>query len=105
MEQKSKKSAEEVKMTPKANEKKPTYEQLEEYAKNLNQQCKQMYEKLQEADRIIGSFNEVGFLLEIIGKAEYFDDAFIGRCCNKIQSTVTAMLDSVESQEETEKKN
>lgn len=95
-------------MTPKApinpeptqKEEKLSYEQLEQVAKTLDQQCRQMYQKLQEAENFINNFNDVGFLLAIVKQSEYFDDYFIKRCTDKIQSTVTEMLDSTEKPEE-----
>lgn len=91
MEKKSKKAAE-VKMTTKQEETKLTYEQLEGVANNLNQQCQQMYSKLKEAQEIIANFNVVGMLLDIMDKAEYFNEDFVQMCTTRIQSSVTDML-------------
>lgn len=74
-----------------------TYEQLEQAANGLSQQCQQMYQKLKEAEQIIGNFNDIGMLLSILKQSEFFDDYFVKRCADKIQSTVTSMLDSVEN--------
>ena len=93
MEKKSKKAAE-VKMTPKQEETKLTYEQLEEVAGNLNQQCSQLYAKLKDAQEIIANFNMVGMLLDIMDKAEYFNEDFVSMCTEKIQTAVTEMLKS-----------
>ena len=94
MEKKSKKAAE-VKMAPKQEEKtKLTYEKLEEVAGNLNQQCSQLYAKLKEAQEIIANFNMVGMLLDIMDKAEYFNEDFVSMCTEKIQTAVTEMLKS-----------
>lgn len=92
MEKKSRKAVE-VKMTPKQEEeKKLTYEQLEEVANNLNQQCSQMYAKLQEAKEIISNFDMLGVLIAILDKAEYFNEDFTSMCVEKIQAYVTEML-------------
>lgn len=93
MEKKSKKAAE-VKMAPKQEETKLTYDQLEEVAGNLNQQCSQLYAKLKEAQEIIANFNMVGMLLDIMDKAEYFNEDFVSMCTEKIQTAVTEMLKS-----------
>jgi DNA repair exonuclease SbcCD ATPase subunit len=77
-------------------EKKLTYEQLEEIANKLNQQCKQLYADLQQAQGIIAGFNEVGMLLTILGKGEYFSQEFVDRCSKKIEDSVNAMLDKAE---------
>ena len=79
---------------------KPSYEQLEQLAQNLNQQNRQLYQKLMEADRLLGNFNDIRFLLSILDKSEFFDDDFISRVSSKIQDTVAGMLDSSEKPEE-----
>lgn len=76
-----------------------SYEELEKVASNLNQQCKAMYQKLQEAEHVISNFNDIGMLLSILKQSEYFDDSFTSRCARKVQDTVTAMLDSVEKED------
>lgn len=73
-----------------------SYEELEQAAANLNHQCQVMYQKLQEAEKIINNFNDVGMLLSILKASEFFNEAFIQRCSEKIESTVSGMLDSVE---------
>lgn len=73
-----------------------SYEDLEALANNLNGQCKAMYQRLQEAERIISNFNDVGMLLSILKESEYFDEDFIRRCVDKIQSVVTYMLDTAD---------
>lgn len=104
MEKKSK--TKEIKMnTPKNPEptqgvEKLTYEQLEQVAQNLSQQCQQMYQKLNEAERIISNFNDIGLLLSVIKQSEFFDDYFIKRCSDKIQTIITEMLDSTEKTED-----
>ena len=80
--------------------KKPSYEELEAALQTLNQHCKELYQKLQEADKIIGNFNDIGILLSILKQSEYFDESFIGRCAGKIQGVITQMLDSAEEPSE-----
>lgn len=75
---------------------KPTYEQLEKAAQSMYQQNQQLYQKLQEAEKVINNFNAAGLLLSIIKESEYFDEDFISRCSKKIQTVVTEMLDNVE---------
>lgn len=55
-----------------------------------------MYQKLNEAERIISNFNDIGLLLSVIKQSEFFDDYFIKRCSDKIQTIITEMLDSTE---------
>lgn len=82
-----------------AEEKKFSYEQLEQIAHSLDEKCKEMYKELMEARNVIAHFNEIGMLLSIIDKGEFFDPAFIERCCKEIQDTVTQALDASVKQE------
>ena len=75
-----------------------TYEQLEQVAQNLNQQCQELYKRLKEADKLINSFNDIGLLLSIIKQSEYFSEDFIGRCSSKVETLVTNMLDAAEKE-------
>jgi hypothetical protein len=88
-----------VKMDAKNNEK-LSYEQLEQLVNNLNRQCQQFYSQLQEANKIISEFNEVGMLLSILEKSEHFNEDFVTRCANKVEEIITKALDSAEKQDE-----
>ena len=68
------------------NNKKLSYEQLEQLANNLNRQCQQ--------------FNEVDMLLSILEKSEHFNEDFVTRCANKVEEIITKALDSAEKQDE-----
>lgn len=95
--------AEEKSKTVKMNaqkEEKLTYEQLEQLAGNLNKQCQQFYTQLQEANRVISEFNEIGTLLDILDKSEHFSSAFTERCAQKIEDIITNALDAAEKREE-----
>ena len=89
----------EIKMDGKKPEK-LTYEQLEQVAGNLNKQCQQFYSQLQEANRTISEFNEIGLLLDVLGKSEYFSSDFVNRCASKIEGIITKAFDEAEKQEE-----
>lgn len=99
-----------VKMNaPKGNVENPgqeklSYEQLEQIAGNLNQQCRQMQEHIRNLQNAIAEFNEIGMLLDVLGKSEHFNEKFITRCSNKIEELITKAMDASEKQEE-EKKN
>lgn len=79
--------------------KKLSYEELEQVANNLNVQCKQLYSKLCEAQEVIASFNNIGMLLSVLEKAEYFDSEFITRSAKKIQDVVSQLLDKSDAME------
>jgi len=93
-----KKSAKEVKMDAKIEQTKLSYEQLEQIAGNLNQQCNILKQQLQEARVVIAEFNEIGLLLSIIDKGSNFDYNFIERCSKKVQDIITRMLDDSEKE-------
>ena len=103
MEEKSK--TVEMKPTQKKSEK-LTYEQLENVANDLNMQCKQLYAKLQNAQKIINEFNDLGLLLEIIGKGEYFSTGFVERCSDMVEKLVSSTLDNYDKlEQEAQKKS
>ena len=81
-----------------------SYEQLEQIAANLSQQCKQMQQVINNQQQVIAEFNEIGMLLDVLGKSEHFNDKFVTRCANKIEELITKAMDASEKQDE-EKKN
>ena len=94
----------EVKMNGTQKNEKFSYEQLEQLANNLNKQCQQFYSQLQEANRVISEFNEIGMLLSILEKSEHFSEDFVTRCSGKIEDIVSKALDNAEKAEESQKK-
>jgi len=77
-----------------------SYEQLEQIAGNLNQQCRQMQEHILNLQNALAEFNEVGMLLDILGKSEHFNEKFITRCSSKIEETISKAMDASEKKEE-----
>ena len=77
-----------------------SYEQLEQIAGNLNQQCRQMQEHIRSMQNVIAEFNEIGMLLDILGKSEHFDEKFITRCSSKVEEIVSKAMDASEKKEE-----
>lgn len=92
------KKAKKVTITPKTDDEtqKLTYEQLEQVANNLNVQCKQLYQRCQAAEQTLASFNEVGMLLDVLGKSTFFTESFIERCSQTIEKIISAALDEAE---------
>lgn len=76
-----------------------SYEQLEQIAGNLNQQCRQMQEHIRNLQNAIAEFNEIGMLLDVLGKSEHFSEKFITRCSSKIEELITKAIDASEKQE------
>ncbi len=81
-----------------------SYEQLEQIAGNLNQQCRQMQQVINNQQQAIAEFNEIGMLLDVLGKNEHFSKKFVTRCSNKIEELITKAMDASEKQDK-EKKN
>ena len=81
-----------------------SYEQLEQIAGNLNQQCRQMQQVINNQQQAIAEFNEIGMLLDVLGKSEHFSEKFVTRCSNKIEELITYAMDASEKQEEEKKK-
>jgi hypothetical protein len=77
-----------------------SYEQLEQIANNLNQQCRQMQEHIRSLQNVIAEFNEISMLLDILGKSEHFNEDFVIRCSSKIEELIIKALDASEKQEE-----
>lgn len=86
--------------TEEKEESKISYEQLERVAQQYYVEGRQIAEKLQRAEHIIASFNELEVLVNIISKGEYFHMSFIERCTAKIEEIVTKMIDASEKAEE-----
>lgn len=49
---------------------------------------------------MIAEFNDIGMLLTILGKGEYFSQEFVDRCSRKIEDSVNGMLDRAEGNQE-----
>ena len=79
-----------------------SYEQLEQIAGNLNQQCRQMQQVINNQQQAIAEFNEIGMLLDVLGKSEHFSEKFVTRCSNKIEELITKAMDASEKQDEKE---
>lgn len=95
----SNEKSKEVKMEAQKEQKKLSYEELEQVANNLNKQCQQFYQQLQEANHVISEFNEIEMLLSILDKSEHFSEGFVTRCSGKVEEIITRALDNAEKAE------
>ena len=77
-----------------------SYEQLEQIAGNLNQQCRQMQSQIRSMQQALAEVNEIGVLLDVLGKSEHFSEKFVTRCSSKIEELITKAMDATEVQEE-----
>ena len=83
-----------------------TYEQLENVARDLNMQNRQLQAQLENAGRVISEFNDLGMLLNIVKQGECFSPEFIVRCTDRIEKLVNSALDNydeLEAQKEAQK--
>jgi hypothetical protein len=89
-----------------AKDEKLSYEQLEQIAINLNQQCQQLQQQLHQAQQTIANFNGmevvVSLLMDILGKSEFFSEDFIARCVNKIEFIASKAMDTVKDKQESQ---
>ena len=77
-----------------------SYEQLEQIARDLAMQRNQLQVQLQNAQRVINEFNDLGMLLSIVDKGENFSSDFIVRCTERIEKLVTEALDNYDAMEQ-----
>lgn len=82
-----------------ANQEKLSYEQLEQVARDLSMQNRQLQGQLMQAQKVIGEFNDLGMLLSIVSKAENFSSDFIIRCTDRIEKLVNEALDNYDRDE------
>lgn len=76
-----------------------SYEQLEQVARDLTMQRNQLQSQLQNAQRVINEFNDLGMLLAIVEKGGHFNFDFIGRCTDRIEKLVSEALDNYDRME------
>ena len=79
-----------------------SYEQLEQIAGNLNHQCQQMQQQIRNMQQALAEVNEIGMLLDILGKSEHFSEAFVNRCSSKIEELVNKAMDAFDEREESD---
>ena len=94
----AKEKSKEIEMSTKE-EKKLSYEELEQIAGNLNQQCRQMQSQIRSMQNAIAEFNEIGMMLDILDKSEHFHEEFIQRCADKVEELVSKAMDTSEKAE------
>lgn len=88
------------KTTTAAEPKRFSYEELEKLCSQLRGSNAELFNRLQNAEAVIAEFNEVGMLLSVLERSEFFKDAFVTRCSSKIQEIITNALNASEKKEE-----
>lgn len=76
-----------------------SYEQLEQVARDLAMQRNQLQSQLNNAQRVINDFNDLGMLLSIVKQGENFSSDFIIRCTDRIEKMVSEALDNYDKME------
>ena len=86
------------------NKEKLSYEQLEEVARQMEGQLRQVYAKLQDAN-MSNLFKRLDFLFKVLETEHMFPLGFVQKCAKEIQSILTIPEESapVEQEEEPEK--
>lgn len=82
-----------------AEEKKLSYEELENYAKQLTQQFDMMRKQMEsmQLQEVVARLN---FLFKVVELAKHFDKEYVEKCVGEIQKTL--VMDVPETTEETE---
>ena len=86
------------------NKEKLSYEQLEEVARQMEGQLRQVYAKLQEAN-MNNLFKRLDFLFKVLETEHMFQLGFVQKCADEIKSILTipeegAQMDKEKEEEE-----
>lgn len=81
------KKAKTVEMKPQ-NEKKYSYEELNNIAGQLSQQNQQLYQQLQRAN-MTNMFKRLDYLFKVIENGVMFSAEFLDKCLKEIEETMT----------------
>lgn len=76
---------------------KPTYEQLENYAKQLSIQAQRMASRIQDLEAVLDS-KRIDYLFKVVENPLSFSEDFVKRCADEITATFTIVQD--DSQQE-----
>jgi hypothetical protein len=79
--------------------KKLSYEELENVAKQLSEQNRQMYMKLQEMNTV-NLFKRLDYLFKVLSNCIHFEDSFVSKCAKEIEEIITIPEEKEEKKEE-----
>ena len=82
------KPVKEVKPVDAPVQEKPTYEQLDNYAKQLSIQAQRMAARIQDLEMLVDS-KRLDYLFKVIENPLSFDEAFINHCTEEIVNALT----------------
>lgn len=83
------------------NKEKLSYEQLEEVARQMEGQLRQVYAKLQEAN-MSNLFKRLDFLFKVLETEHMFPLAFVQKCADEIKSILTIPEEGAQMDKEKE---
>lgn len=78
---------------------KPTYEQLENYAKQLSIQAQRMHARIQDLEALLDS-KRMEFLFKVIENPIAFSEEFTSKCAQEIENALTIPEQPLEKEEE-----
>ena len=79
--------------------KKLSYEELENVAKQLSEQNRQMYMKLQEMNTV-NLFKRLDYLFKVLEDNVHFGNKFVDKCAKEIEEIITIPEEKEEKKEE-----
>lgn len=77
--------------------KKMSYEELEQVAQQLSQQTQQLYARLQQAD-MTNAFKRLDYLFKVMENHLVFSNKFVEACAKEIEDTMTIPEETKEEQ-------
>lgn len=83
------------------NKEKLSYEQLEEVARQMEGQLRQVYAKLQDAN-MSNLFKRLDFLFKVLETEHMFPLAFVQKCADEIKSILTLPEEGTQMDKEKE---
>ena len=83
------------------NKEKLSYEQLEEVARQMEGQLRQVYAKLQEAN-MNNLFKRLDFLFKVLETEQMFQLGFVQKCADEIKSILTIPEEGAQMNKEDE---
>lgn len=81
-----------------------SYEELERAAKQLSNEVRGLYARLQETN-LANTFKRLDYLFRIVELSEKFNSDFVDRCKNEIEGLMTLPEETEESSKPDEYKN
>ena len=82
-------------VNPQAEEKKPSYEELENVAVELQNKCKELFDALQKSN-LQNIFMRLDYLFKVIENSKEFDNEFVTSCVQEIKNIMIVKEEKTE---------